>query len=147
MLLYQRTSPLTHFNEARIYMFSTGNRKIENILLTKDALVQHGKCAIYEAGHIWEQCRIGLPQTPSPSSWGWKRQTKYSPWSPYWTTLQETAKKCQELLRCGRKKDCQRVQMFQGCTHVWFSQDSTVENMSESINNIYVTPTACCIIF
>ena len=67
VLLYQRTSPLCQVNEARKQMFATGNRKIENIPRTKDALEQHVKRAAYQAGHIWGQSLIGLPQTPSPS--------------------------------------------------------------------------------
>ena len=56
VLQYQCTSSLVHINDARKQMFATGNRKIENIPPTRDALEQHVKCAIYQAGHIWAHC-------------------------------------------------------------------------------------------
>ena len=109
--------------------------------LTNDALKQDG--------HIWGQCHIGLPQTPSPSSWGWKRKAEDSPWTPYWTTLPEAAKICQELLRCGCKKSCQKSANVPDETsdapRYVFAQDSALKNMSEPIKTISVTPTALCI--
>ena len=43
VILYQRTSPLSHVNEARKQMFAAGNRRIENIPPTQEALKQHVK--------------------------------------------------------------------------------------------------------
>lgn len=79
VLLYQCISQLSHANEACKQMFATGNCKIGNIPPTKDALEEHVKHTVYEAGHIWGQSLIDLPQTPSPFSWGWKRQGQDSP--------------------------------------------------------------------
>ena len=106
VLLYQRSSPIQQVNDARKQMFAHGNRNIENIPPTRDALEQHVKRAAYQAGHIWGQSLIGMPETPSPSLWGWQRQDENSPWTPYWCSLPEAAKGCQELLRCGCKKSC-----------------------------------------
>jgi len=52
VLLYQRTSALSHVNEARKQLF-THNRKMENIHPTLHALEQHVKRAVFQAGHIW----------------------------------------------------------------------------------------------
>ena len=105
-ILYQRTSPLSHINEARKQMFAAGNRRIENIPPTQEALKQHVKRAVYQAGYIWGQSLIGVPEMPSPSSWGWERADEQSPWTPFWTTLPEASKACQQLLRCGCKTNC-----------------------------------------
>ncbi len=103
VLFYQRTSALSHVNEAWKQLFAQ-NRKMENSPPTWHALEQHVTRAVYQAGHIWGQSLIGEPEVPSPDSWGWKRMTDDSSWSPCWTTLPEEATSCQELLKCGCKK-------------------------------------------
>ena len=95
VLLYQRTSALSHVTEARKQLFAQ-NRKMENIPPTLHALEQHVKRAVYHAGHIWGQSLIGEPEVPSPDSWGWKRVTDDSLWIPCWTTLPQAAKSCQD---------------------------------------------------
>jgi len=65
VLLYQRTSALSHVNEARKQLF-THNRKMVNIPPTLHALEQHVKRAVFQAGHIWGQSFIGEPNVPSP---------------------------------------------------------------------------------
>jgi len=54
VLLYQRTSAVSHVNEARKQLF-THNRKMENIPPTLHALEQHVKRVVFQAGHIWGQ--------------------------------------------------------------------------------------------
>ena len=61
VLLYQRTSALSHVNEAMKQLFAQ-NRKMENIPPTLHALEQHVKRAVYQAGHIWGQSLIGEPE-------------------------------------------------------------------------------------
>ena len=73
---------------------------------TLNALEQHVKRAAYQAGHIQGQTFSGKPKAPSPELWGWKRTKDEYQWTPYWTTLPEAAKDCQELLKCGCKKEC-----------------------------------------
>ena len=61
VLLYQRTSALSHVTEARKQLFAQ-NSKIENIPPTLHALEQHVKRAVCQAGHIiWGQSLIGEP--------------------------------------------------------------------------------------
>ena len=105
--LYQRTSTLSCVNEARKDLFAFRNRKIENIPPTLDALTLHVKRAAYQAGYIWGQCLVGHPQLPSPDLWGWERDGEAS-WAPKWTTLPEASEVCQELIKCGCKKQCSR---------------------------------------
>ena len=71
VVLYKRTSPLKKVNEARKQLFAQGNRKVENIPPTKEALRQHVKRAVFQAGHIWGQSQIANPVIPSPADWGW----------------------------------------------------------------------------
>ena len=52
VLLYQRTSALSHVTEARKQLFAQ-NRKMENIPPTLHALEHHVKRDVYQAGHIW----------------------------------------------------------------------------------------------
>ena len=52
VLLYQRTSALSHVNEAKKQLF-THNRKMENIPPTLQALEQHVKRVVFQAGFIW----------------------------------------------------------------------------------------------
>jgi len=123
VLLYQRTSALSRVNEARKQLF-THNRKMVNIPPTLHALEQHVKRAVFQAGHIWGQSLIGEPNIPSPDLWGWERAKDDSAWTPCWTTLSEAAKGCQELLKCGCKKDCtKRCKCFKAnlpCTQLCF---------------------------
>ena len=106
VLLYHRTSALSHVNEAKKQLFAQ-NRKMENIPPTLHALEQqHVKRVVYQAGHIWGQSLIGEPEVPSPDSWGWKRVTDDSSSIPCWTTISEAAKSCQELLKYGCKNAC-----------------------------------------
>ena len=101
-LMYQRNSPYAGVNEAREKLFSKGNRSIENIPPTSDALRQHVLRAPYQGGFVWSQCLEKEPQIPSPSSWGWKKGEQY--WQPVWMTRHQALDACYELIRCGCKK-------------------------------------------
>ena len=126
VLLYQRTSALSHDNEARKQLFAQ-NRKMEYIPPTLHALEQHAKRAVYQTGHIWGHSLIGEPEVPSPDSRGWKRVTDDSSWTPCWTTLPEAAKSWQDLLKCRCKKACTKqckcVQANPECTQLCFCSE------------------------
>ena len=107
ILLYDRTSSLEDINQARKHLFAQKGRSIENIPLTKAALVQHIKRAVYQAGYCWAQATTPSPDLPCPSEWGWKRKEPCS-WEANWTSLPEATVACRELLRCGCKKGCKK---------------------------------------
>ena len=117
VLLYQQTSALSHVNEARKQLF-THNRKMENIPPTLHTLEQHVKRAVFQAGHIWGHSLVGEPNIPSLDLWGWERAKDDFPW------IAEAAKGCQELLKCGCKKDCTKrckcVKANLPCTQLCF---------------------------
>ena len=102
VLLYSRVTTLTSVNEARKRMFAFGNRQLENIPPTQDALVLHVMRAMYQAGQIWGQILLPNPHIPSPERWGWRKDG--DAWSPLWTTLAEAAKSCRELIKCKCKR-------------------------------------------
>ena len=103
ILLYKSTSSLSDINEARKQMFCAA-RQIENIPPSKDALEEHLKRAVYQAGHVWGQALVPNPELPSPSEWGW--QNELGTWKPLWTKLPEASKACRELIKCGCLKRC-----------------------------------------
>ena len=105
VVLYKRTSPLKKVNEARKQLFAHGNRKVENIPPTKEALRQHVKRAVFQAGHIWGQSQIAKPEIPSPADWGWVK-SEDNGWCPFWTVMPEASKECRELIKCMCKKRC-----------------------------------------
>ena len=89
--------------------FGTGHifryRALNAIPPTRAALVEHAKRATYQAGHCWGQALVPSPVLPSPQEWGWTMGDGI--WKPFWTTLPDVTKSCQELVRCGCKKGCQ----------------------------------------
>ena len=90
--LYNRTSSLKKVNEARKQMFAKGNRQLQHIPPTREALQQHAKRAVYQAGHIWGQSQTANPDMPSPAEWGWKKND--DGWHPFWNVLPGASKGC-----------------------------------------------------
>ena len=102
VLLYDRTSTSTDVNKARCKLFAKkGN--VELIPPTSAALKQHVRRAVYQGGHVWGQALVPAPALPSPGDWWWS-STCDQIYEPYWTTLPEASKVCQELISCTCKK-------------------------------------------
>lgn len=104
VLLYDRTSSCTDINQCRQMLFTKRSRQIENIPPTKAALEEHCKRAALQAGHIWGQCLIRMPEVPDACQWGWKKTDQGM--VPHWTNLSEASVHCQELLHCNCQKRC-----------------------------------------
>ena len=90
---------------ARQQLFTRKSRSIDNIPPTEAALMQHLKRAVYQGSHVWGQAFVSSPELPSPSQWGWTKNTE-GQWEPLWTTLSEASQSCHELLKCGCIKGC-----------------------------------------
>jgi len=105
VLMYDRTSSKTSINDARKQLFAQKGRALDTIPQTSAGLVEHTKHAAYQAGHCWGQALLPSPVLPSPQEWGWTMGDGI--WKPFWTTLPDVMKSCQELVRCGCKKGCQ----------------------------------------
>ena len=52
--------------------------------------------------NVWGQSLILEPALPSPKQLGWKEDDHN--WHPHWTSLPTIAACCQELAKCGCKK-------------------------------------------
>uniref|UniRef100_H3B0T6 Uncharacterized protein n=1 Tax=Latimeria chalumnae TaxID=7897 RepID=H3B0T6_LATCH len=80
-------------NAARCH-FTKKNCQIENIPPTEAALREHTKRAALQAGHIWGQCLIRMPEIPK----GWKKTD--IGFMPLWIALPEALIHCYELIHC-----------------------------------------------
>ena len=108
VVMYDHTSTCVTVNSARKDLFTRKGRDIDNIPPTADALLQHTKRAVLQAGHCWGNCLDVTLDLPPADDWGWVRNPTQA-WEPLWTTIQTAAQSCQELLKCG----CKSVR---GCT-------------------------------
>ena len=102
--MYDRSSATIHVNNARLDLFAHKQRSYDAIPPTQAALKEHSKRAAYQAGCIWGQATIRQPEEHSPSAWGWNKQDGI--WRICWTILPSIAASCQQLTKCGCKKEC-----------------------------------------
>ncbi|KAK3889183.1 hypothetical protein Pcinc_006755 [Petrolisthes cinctipes] len=103
VILYDRTSPLSSINEARRELFCQKNRTMDKLPPTSDALQQHVRRAVYQAG-IWTTSRQTQYVVPSPQDFAW---TKVSgSWVPVWMTVVGVSRECRELIKCCCKREC-----------------------------------------
>ena len=70
--MYSRTSQFHNVNAAKKQMFLYGNRQIDKVPPSHNAL-QHILRAVYQSGHIWSQMLLRNPAMPFPSEWGWTK--------------------------------------------------------------------------
>ena len=104
VLLYDRGSTKNGVKEARQQMFAQKGRGLDAIPPTKEALFQHTKRAVYQAGHCWGQACNTNPQLPYSRSWEWLSCSNGQ--EPLWTTLPDVTASSRELVKCGCKKGC-----------------------------------------
>ena len=103
IVLYDKTSCLNFVDEARKDLFCHKNLVMDKIPPTKNALLHHSKCAIFQAG-IWTTSTEASPQIPSAHSFAWTKDEEV--WVPIWMTIPEVSKACQELIRYCFRGDC-----------------------------------------
>ena len=65
-------------------LFRIRSRSLDKIPPTSATLKQHILRASHQGSHVWGQVHLALPELPSPTEWGWK---KNSQWKPLWPTL------------------------------------------------------------
>ena len=105
VLLYARTSPHKTVNDARLELYFQNSHNLERIPPTADALLNHTKCAVYQAG-VWSSALEPQPSLPSPSLHGWKRDDPNSMWEHTWITQGEANKECRQFVKCSCKAVC-----------------------------------------
>ncbi|KAG0715310.1 hypothetical protein GWK47_001335 [Chionoecetes opilio] len=69
VVIYDKTSPLLSVNEARKELFLPEKQNDETIPPTQQALLQHTKRSIVQAG-IWTTCHQAQQQTPTAEGCG-----------------------------------------------------------------------------
>jgi hypothetical protein len=106
--MYSRGSQVhgLNVNEARLRLFSSGQRSLENIPPTQAALLEHVKRALLQASFFWKQATSAYQAIPDFSEWGWKLDDAGKTWLPFWSPLADAGIACSLLLQCGCTKSC-----------------------------------------
>ena len=117
ILMYSRTSEFEKVNDARLDMFFKNTQDVQTIPPTSNALLQHTRRAIFQAG-VWSRCLEPQQNLPSPEEFGWKKTSHTSSvtpargtmpmWEPVWHTNGEATKEIRELIKCACTADCVR---------------------------------------
>ena len=102
ILLYDQTSQCTDIDTARSKLF-VKTHNVLSIPLTKAALEEHVKRAVYQGGHVWGQMLVPTPELPSPCKWGWSK-TSEGYYAPFWTCLLDSSQSSYEFVSCQCKK-------------------------------------------
>ena len=76
---------------------------ISIFLIFQDALLQHARRAVYQAG-IWAQSTEVQMVCPDPQDFGWSKID--DTWVPTWITIPEVSRACRELIKCCCEGDC-----------------------------------------
>ena len=103
VIMYDKASPLSSVNETRRELFCQKNRAMDKLPPTNDALLQHVRRAVYQAG-IWTTSTQTQLAVPSPHDFGWTKVSQS--WVPVWLTIPEVCTACRELIKCSCKGDC-----------------------------------------
>ena len=104
VIMYDRESETNKFDEARLDLVADKQRQYNSVPPSSAALVQHVKKSALQSGHTWGEALSRIQNVSTPSNWGWKKENDV--WVPHWTSLAPIAASCQELLKCGCKKNC-----------------------------------------
>ena len=103
IFMYDRTSQVTSINNARLELFATKNRTLENIPPTRVSLIQH-ICRSALQANCWEQMFPAIQILPDPTSCGWEISFNCA-WQPKWNDLPEVSESLRILIKC----DCQNL--------------------------------------
>ena len=103
VVLYDKSSPSNSINETRRSLFCHENRTMEKLPPTQDALLQHVKRVVFQAG-IWTSSTRANQDIPSPQDFGWTKDS--GSWLPVWMTISDVSKACQKLVKCSCKGNC-----------------------------------------
>ncbi|KAG1686778.1 hypothetical protein GQR58_008588 [Nymphon striatum] len=136
IILYDKTSSFTSVNDTRKELFCKRNKTIENLPPTQDALINHTKRALYQAG-IWTSSQKPMQHVPSPADWGWTMDADGKRWVPVWRTLDVASKACKELVKCNCKsaKGCTGHVSQQGGVNAQSFADATARHNASNLLN------------
>ena len=105
VILYDKWSASFSVNETHKLLFCHESRSMEKLPPTQDALLQHVRRAVYQAG-IWTSSTNTQQALPSPRDDGWMKEPGTSTWVPVWMTIPEVSRACRELIKCCCKAAC-----------------------------------------
>ena len=120
VLMYSKSCGQSLVNKARVAMFKSGVRLLDRLPPTHEALFQHIRRSLLQAGFIWSQALILQPTLPPFTDWGWKRNSAGF-LVPLWTILEDASKSCKTLISCTCKtscKSCKCVKDGLRCTYL-----------------------------
>ena len=103
VIVYDKTSNAMNVNSARMELFSQKSQAVDKIPPTQNALLQHTRRAVYQAG-IWTTCMLSQQTNPCPTDYAWAKVG--NSWEPVWSTIPEASKACREFVKCGCKTAC-----------------------------------------
>ena len=100
VVLYDKTSSLSSVNETRKELFCQKNRAKKKLPPTQDALLQHVRRTLSQAG-IWTTSTQSEPVVPSPQDFAWTKVAHS--WVPVWAPMPDVSRVCRELIKCACK--------------------------------------------
>ncbi|KAG5862867.1 hypothetical protein JTB14_035651 [Gonioctena quinquepunctata] len=104
---YDKTTPFSSINQIRKELFYQKNRAMDKLPPTEDALLQHIRRAVYQAG-IWTTNTQTQQVIPSLHDFAWNKVLES--WVPVWMTIPEVSRSCKgdcSNCKCGKANlDC-----------------------------------------
>ena len=94
VVMYSKSSGCSMVNDVRRQLFTHGTRTLDHTHThthpTQEALLQHAKRVLYQAGYIWRHARQRPQDVPDASAWGWTQDVNTKLRVPFWTCLHHT---------------------------------------------------------
>ena len=101
-VLYDRSTTCEEVNDLRKDLFPRKVQRMQHLPPTQAALLQHVNRSMFQSS-IWLRSYETQQNVSCPEVFGWtKKDTK---WEPQWTTLDEAATSCRQLIKCGCKSE------------------------------------------
>ena len=103
---YRKSCSSSNLNDARLKLFQSGTKTLENLPPTSSAYFQHVKRAILQASSFWKHSRTPQQVIPNYALYSWKYDERVKQWVPHWTDLSDTRTACAFFVKWGCKKAC-----------------------------------------
>ena len=110
VLMYDKTSQHISVNEVRRESFCLKSPSMDRMPPTQDALLQHFRRAIYQAG-IWTISMQAQAAIPSPQEFAWIKKSES--WVLVWITLSRGIKSMQRTDKMHMQRRVFEMQMYQ----------------------------------
>ena len=101
-VLYDRSTTCEEVNDLRKDLFPRKVQRMQHLPPTQAALLQHVNRSMFQSS-IWLRSFETQQKVSCPEVFGWTK--KDTNWEPKWTTLDEAATSCRQLIKCGCKSE------------------------------------------